>query len=183
MNKIYHLDIKGPYEILSIYDNNELIAEVLLLGTAHVSKESVEDVENAINQYKPHIVCVELCEPRHESLLDSEKWKNLDITKVIKEKKIALLASNLILSSFQKKIGLMTGTKPGEEMFKASQLARENSLRLILIDREIRITLLRAWRNISFWNKLWLMNYLFVSLLFAEDISKEQIEQLKQKDA
>lgn len=183
MNKIYHLDIKGPYEILSIYDNNELIAEVLLLGTAHVSNESVEDVENAINQYKPHIVCVELCEPRHESLLDSEKWKNLDITKVIKEKKIALLASNLILSSFQKKIGLMTGTKPGEEMFKASQLARENSLRLILIDREIRITLLRAWRNISFWNKLWLMNYLFVSLLFAEDISKEQIEQLKQKDA
>ena len=183
MNKIDHLNIKGPYEILSIYDKNDLIAEVLLLGTAHVSKESVKDVENAIKHYQPNIVCVELCEPRHESLLNPDKWKNLDITKVIKEKKIALLASNLILSSFQKKIGLMTGTKPGEEMLKASQLARENSLRLILIDREIRITLLRAWRNISLWNKLWLINYLFVSLLFTEDINQEQIEQLKQKDA
>jgi pheromone shutdown-related protein TraB len=174
--------IKGPYEIIKINKNN-IEAEVLLLGTAHVSLESIKDVENAINEFNPNIVCIELCEPRHESLLNPDRWKNLDIVKVIKEKKIALLASNLILSSFQKKIGLKTGAVPGSEMLKASELAREKKLKLFFIDREIRITMLRAWNNINFWNKLWLINYLIVSLLYAEEITKEQIEELKKKDA
>ncbi|GIX42648.1 MAG: pheromone shutdown protein [Leptospiraceae bacterium] len=177
-----NLNINGPYEIIKFRKNKKTIAEVLLLGTAHVSKESVQDVENAIKYFKPDIICVELCEPRHESLLNPDRWKSLDITKVIKENKIALLASNLILSSFQKKVGLKTGAIPGAEMLTASKIARKNHIRLILIDREIRTTLLRAWHNINLWNKLWLINYLFISLLFAESITEEQIEDLKKKD-
>lgn len=182
-NSKFKLDVSGPYEYLELKKNNKVIAKILLLGTAHVSKESVKDVEIAFEKFKPDIVCVELCEPRHESLLNPERWKNLDITKVIKEKKVALLASNLILASFQKKIGLKTGINPGAEMLKASELARKNHHRLVLIDREVRITLMRAWHKINFFQKLWLVNYLLVSLIVSEEIKEEQIEELKSKDA
>ncbi len=173
-----NLKIKGPYLLLKKKNHT-----LLLLGTAHVSLDSVKDVENAFENFKPDYVCVELCEPRHESLLNPEKWKSLDIAQVIKEKKISLLASNLILSSFQKKIGLKLGVQPGMEMLIASEFARKNHIRLFLIDREIKTTLLRAWHSISFFQKIWLIQYLIASLIISEDISQEQIEKLKTKDA
>ncbi len=100
--KIDYLKISGPFEIIKIYKNKKIMVEILLLGTAHISKDSVKDVENAFYKFQPDVVCIELCKSRYESLIDPEKWKKLDITRLIKEKKIALLASSLILSSFQK---------------------------------------------------------------------------------
>lgn len=169
--------VKGPYEILTVGT-----AEVFVLGTAHISRSSVEDVEHAIAKWKPDAVCVELCRPRHEALLDPDRWKKMDLTKVIREKKLALLASNLILSSFQKKIGNRTGVRPGEEMRRASELAREKGLELVFIDREIRTTLSRAWAKVGFFSKMWLSSYLLTSLLVKEKISAEEIEKMKQKD-
>lgn len=169
--------LKGPHELLTVDGN-----DILLLGTAHISRSSVEDVENAIEKWKPDVVCVELCRPRHEALLDPDRWKNMDLTKVIREKKLALLASNLILSSFQKKIGDQTGVRPGEEMRRASELAREKRLELVLIDREIRTTLSRAWARVGFFSRMWLGSYLLTSLLVKEEVSTEEIEEMKQKD-
>lgn len=181
MNEKKFKDIKGPFEIIVIKRNKKKFI-IFLLGTAHISKDSVIDVEEGIKIFKPDIVCVELCKSRYESILNQDKWKNLDIVKVIKEKKLALLASNLILSSFQKKIGLEVGIKPGSEMMKALEIAKEKNIKLHFIDREIRTTLLRAWRNISFFDKIWLINYLISSLLISEKITQEEIEKLKQKD-
>ncbi|MFN3603505.1 MAG: TraB/GumN family protein [Leptonema sp. (in: bacteria)] len=172
---------QGPYEIVTIKKNKKKFI-ILLLGTAHISKESIMDVEVSIQQFGPDIICVELCKSRFESILNPDKWKNLDIVKVIKEKKIALLASNLILSSFQKKIGLDIGIQPGSEMIKAIELAKEKNIKIRYIDREIRTTLLRTWRNISFFDKIWLVNYLIATLLISEKITEQEIEKLKQKD-
>lgn len=173
--------IKGPYEILK-QKKNKYNYTIFLLGTAHISKDSIMDVEKGILKFKPNIICVELCKSRFESLQNPDRWKHLDIVKVIKERKVALLASNLFLSSFQKKIGWDVGVKPGSEMKKAIEMAKEFNIQISFIDREIRTTLLRAWRNISLWDKVWLINYLIASLLIPEKITEEEIEKLKQKD-
>ncbi len=155
---------------------------MILLGTAHVSRKSVEDVDRLFREHKPDTVCVELCDSRYQSLRDPDRWKKLDLARVIKDGKIGLLASSLILSAFQKKIGETTGARPGDEMVRAADLAVKAGVRLVLADREVRITLSRAWRQVGLWSKMWLASNLFASLLVKEDIEEEEIERLKQED-
>ena len=156
--------------------------EILVIGTAHVSRQSVEDTRAAFEDLDPDAVCVELCRPRYDSMQDPDRWRKLDLSKLVKEKKLGLLASSLILSAFQKKVGMSTGIKPGEEMMVASQLAESNDKKLVLADREIRTTLSRAWSRVGFFSKLWLMSTLMTSLLVREDVGEEEIERLKQDD-
>lgn len=169
--------IRGPY-----FEIKEGRTEVLVLGTAHVSKQSVEDVENAVAAFKPDCVAVELCRPRHEAMLDPDRWRNFDLTKVIKEKKLGLLASSLILSAFQKKIGENSGIKPGAEMLRASELARTKNIDLVFADREIRTTLKRAWGKVGIFSRLWIVSNLGASLLAKEELDEEEIEKMKQDD-
>lgn len=169
--------IKGPHSVVDVNG-----VEVVILGTAHISRESVEDVKLGFEKLNPDGVAVELCQSRYDSMMDPDRWKKLDIGKVIKEKKLGLLASSLILSSFQKKIGESTGVKPGEEMRLASILADEGDKQLFLVDRDIRTTLSRAWGQVGFFSKLWLASNLITSLLVKEEIEPEEIERLKQED-
>ncbi len=158
-------------------------SEIWLLGTAHVSVKSIEDVKNSFAAIKPDAVCVELCQSRFDAMNDPDRWRNLDISRLIREQKIWVLASSLILSAFQKKVGESTGSRPGEEMLTALRLAEKNGVRLVLADREIRTTLRRAWHQVGFFSKLWLVSYLFASLLVREEIEAEEIERLKNEDA
>ena len=155
---------------------------VLVLGTAHVSRASVMDVEEVEALYAPQLIAVELCAPRYEALNDPDRWRKLDLARVIRERKVWLLLSSLVLSAFQKKIGEVTGSRPGAEMLRAAELADERKATLVLADREIRITLARAWARVGVFSRLWLMSTLLASLLVRDDISSEQIEELKQKD-
>ena len=157
-------------------------ADITILGTAHVSKESVRDVERAVVAVKPNAMCVELCQPRYDALRDPDRWRRLDLSRLIKDKKIGLLISSLILSSFQKKIGAEAGVQPGAEMIRAAELAEEQGIPLFLSDREVRVTLIRAWRKVGFFSRLWLASTLFASLLVRDDIPAEEIERLKQED-
>lgn len=156
--------------------------DTLVLGTAHVSAQSVDDVREILRLQKPDVVAVELCASRFDALNDQDRWRNLDLGRVIREKKIWLLASSLILSSFQKKIGELTGSRPGEEMLVAARLAEETGAVLSLADREVRITLARAWSRVGFFSRLWLISNLMASLLVSEDVDPEEIENLKQQD-
>ncbi len=156
--------------------------DVIALGAAHVSRQSVEDVAALHAAFRPDAVAVELCQPRLDSLTDPDRWKRLDIARVIKERKIWLLASSLILSAFQKKIGAASGVSPGDEMLAAVRLARESGAELILADREVRVTLSRAWSQVGFFSRLWLMSTLMASLLINEEVGEEEIERLKQRD-
>ena len=156
--------------------------EIILVGTAHVSRESADLVERVIKEEKPDTVAVELCQSRYQAMTEENKWQETDLIKVIKEKKAFLLLSNLMLASFQKKIGKKLGIKPGEEMLRAINTAKEMDVHIHLADRDIRITLSRTWRLMGFWTKFKLLFQLITSMGDVEEIEKEDIEKLKQQD-
>jgi len=152
--------------------------EIYLVGTAHVLKESKEEVEKIINLVDPDIVCVELCESRYESLKEKERWKNLDIIEVIRNGQGFLLFITMILSSFQKKIGLNLDSTPGDEMIIAIELAKIKDRKVIFADRDINITLKRAWGLSSFKDKINIINILLLSILFGEEVEEKEIKEL-----
>ncbi len=155
---------------------------VILVGTAHVSRESVQQVRDTIQEEKPDTVCVELCPSRYQSIRQKERWQQTDIVKVIKEKKSFLLLSNLLLASFQKRIAKKFDINPGAEMIKAIETAEEVRAEIHLADRDIHTTLSRTWRAMGFWSKIKLMFQLILSLGEVEDIKEEDIEKMKQQD-
>jgi pheromone shutdown-related protein TraB len=156
--------------------------EILLIGTAHVSKESVDLVNQVIDEERPDTVCVELCRPRYQSLTQSKTWSDTNLFKVIKEKKAFLLLSNLMLAYFQKKIGQKLGSKPGEEMMRAVQAAEAVGADIHLADRDIRTTLSRTWRFMGLWTKIKLLAQLITSSGELDSITPEEVEKLKRED-
>jgi len=156
--------------------------KIILVGTAHISDDSIQEVESVIQEEQPDSVCVELCASRYESIRNADHWKNMDIVKVIKEGKAPMLVMNLILSAFQKKMGDKLGVKPGAEMVKAIAIAEEVGSEIVLADRDITITFKRAWGNLSFWEKMKLFTQMLLSIFESPDISKEEVEELKNKD-
>jgi pheromone shutdown-related protein TraB len=157
--------------------------EITLIGTAHVSKESAELVERVIEAEKPDTVCVELCEPRYQSLTQKKLWQETDLIKVIREKKAFLLLLNLMLAYFQKRIGKKLGIRPGEEMMRAMQAAEKVGAQVHLADRDIRVTLSRTWRLMRFWTKVKLLAQFLASAKDMDEITQEDIENLKKQDA
>ncbi len=155
---------------------------VILLGTAHVSQESADLVKKIIQEEKPDTVCVELCEPRFQTIRQKNMWQEMDIIKVIKEKKAFLLFSNLLLASFQKRLAKKFDIKPGQEMISAIDTADAVNADIHLADREIRITLSRAWRIMGAWEKMKLLFQMLLSFGEVDDISEEDIEKMKQED-
>ena len=156
--------------------------EITLIGTAHVSRESADLVTRVIEEEKPDTVCVELCESRYKAIKQKNRWQNTDLIKVIREKKSFLLLSNLLLTSFQKKIGQKLGVKPGEEMIRAMESADSVGAHIHLADRDIRITLSRTWRLMGLWTKMKLLAQLVTSMGEVDSIKEEDIEKKKDKD-
>lgn len=156
--------------------------EILLIGTAHVSRESARQVKAIIDTERPDTVCVELCDPRYQAIRQSDQWQNTDIIKIIKDKKAFLLLSNLMLASFQKRIAAKLDVKPGEEMLVAVNAADAVGADVHLADREIRITLARTWRVMGWWDKIKLIFQLLLSLGEIDEISEADVEKMKQQD-
>ena len=127
--------------------------ELIIIGTAHISKQSAELVSEVIRAEKPDIVCVELDKQRFEALSNQKKWENLDLKSIIKQKQLSTLIINILLSSYQKKLGSKLGVNPGVELLEAAKVAEELNIPIELGDRDVRITLKRAWRSMSFWQK------------------------------
>ena len=169
-------------------NNNNLIhltfneKEFVLIGTAHVSKESARLAKAVIEEEKPDTVCVELCQSRYQAIRQKERWQDTDIVKVIRERKSFLLLSNLLLASFQKRIAKQFDVKPGEEMIAAINAAESAGARIQLADRDIRTTLSRTWRVMGFWSKIRLLFELALSLGQLNEIKEEDIEKMKQQD-
>lgn len=153
-----------------------------LIGTAHVSQKSVEEVARVIDEVRPDTVCVELDQTRYETLLDEDRFRKLDIFQVIKEKKVLYMLATLTLTAYQKRLGDKLGVKPGAEMRRAIEKARDVGAELILADRDIQATLKRSWANLGFWNKIELINAMLFGFFSAGDISEDQVESLKDKD-
>jgi pheromone shutdown-related protein TraB len=155
--------------------------EFILLGTAHVSRESVEEVGRIITEEKPERVCVEIDNSRYASMTKSQDWSSLNIYQVIKQKKSFLLLGNLVLASFQRRLGIDLGVKPGEEMMKAVETARDMGIPVSFSDREIQTTLRRAWAKTGLWGKSKLLSAMLSSVFTTEKLSPREIEELKKK--
>ncbi|MBT7522682.1 MAG: TraB/GumN family protein [Nitrospina sp.] len=155
---------------------------ITLLGTAHVSKESVALVEEQILSKEFDCIAVELCPARYENLKNKSWWQNLDIYEVFKKKKASLLLINLALSAYQRRLADKVGVEAGKEMMRAIELAIENEIRLEVVDRDITTTLHRLITKVSFWQKIKIFSGLVVGIFVGEKIDKEQIESLKKGD-
>lgn len=157
--------------------------EIILIGTAHMSHDSVDEVSNIIDEQKPDHVCVEIDAGRFKTMTQGQDWKSLSIFKVIKQKKGFLLLANLVLGSYQKRIGVDVGLSPGEEMLAAVKKAEAAGIEYSFADREVQTTLRRAWRLSSLWNKMKLLSVLLSSIFTKEKLSEDDIEKLKKKSA
>lgn len=155
--------------------------DIILVGTAHISRESIEDVERSIREEQPDCVCVELDEQRYKALTNEKQWQELDIIEVLKSGKGFLLLANLVLAAFQKRIGADVGVKPGDEMKAAITVAQSLAIHTELVDRPIHTTLKRAWAKNNLWGKSKLLATLLSSAFSTEKLSAEEIEALKDK--
>lgn len=155
---------------------------ITLIGTAHVSKKSVELIEEKINSGQYDCIAVELCRSRHENMINRSWWKDLDIYEIFRQKKAMLLLINMALSTFQRRLAEKVGVEAGMEMQRAIQLAGQMGIRLEAIDRNITTTLQRLIRRVSLWQKLKLFAGVVVGFFVGDEITEEQIENLKKGD-
>jgi pheromone shutdown-related protein TraB len=156
--------------------------DVYLVGTAHISQESVEDVRATIAQVRPESVCIELCKARHQAMTRADHWRRMDIHQIIRGKKATFLLAQLIMSSFYRRLGERLGVQPGAEMLEAISATEQAGAQLVLADRDIEITLKRVWGYLGFWSKLKLATQVVTGLFLPEPIDAEMIEQLKKQD-
>lgn len=156
--------------------------EFIIVGTAHISRESADLVREVIENEKPDVVCVELDEKRLTALSEKNRWENLDLKSIIKQKQLSTLIVNLILSSYQKKLGEKLGVNPGTELLEAVNTAKEKNIPFELCDREARITLRRAWHSMSLWQKLKLVVGGFGGIFEKQDLTEEKLAELRSKD-
>jgi pheromone shutdown-related protein TraB len=154
----------------------------ILIGTAHVSKHSAEQVKEVIEAERPDSVCVELDEQRYKTITEGAKWKEMDIIQVIKEKRASLLLMNLAISSFQNRMAKELGIKAGQEMIQGIESAKETGAKLVLADRNIQITFSRIWGNLGLKGKAILLSQIITSIFSRDSISEEDLEKMKEQD-
>jgi pheromone shutdown-related protein TraB len=156
--------------------------EIILIGTAHVSQESVNLVRRVIETERPDCVCVELDTKRYEALAQRKRWEVLDLREIIRKKQLSTLLINLVLASYQKKLGDQLGVKPGTELLEAAKIAEEHKIPMALCDRDVRVTMRRAWRSTSFLRKNYLLATLLTSMFEETEITEEKLRELKETD-
>ena len=156
--------------------------QFILVGTAHISRASVELVHQVIAREKPDCVCVELDAKRYESLSEKKRWKTLDLKQIIRNKQLSTLMINLVLASYQKKLGDQLGVMPGSELLEAATTAQALDIPVSLCDRDVRVTMRRAWKTTSFWRKNYLVASLIASLFEETEITEEKLKALKETD-
>ena len=156
--------------------------EFILVGTAHVSRESADLVREVIEKERPDCVCIELDAQRFEALSHRQRWENLDLRQVIRQRQLAPLLANLVLASYQKKLGGALGVIPGTELLEAARAAEQHAIPVALCDRDVRITLRRAWGSMSLWNKSKLLAALLTSIVDHPEIDEAELRRIRNQD-
>lgn len=156
--------------------------EYTILGTAHVSRSSAEEVKRLIETGDFDSVAIELCEARFQSLTGDKRWRELDLFKILREGKAGMVMASLALGAYQQRLADQFGIEPGAEMRAAVAAAKASGAELQLIDRDLNVTLKRVYRSIPFWRRFVLFSGLVTSMFSSDEISEEDIENLKQGD-
>ena len=170
-------DYPSDVRVLAVDDR-----EFVLVGTAHVSRESADLVREVIEKERPDCVCIELDAQRFEALSQRRRWESLDLKQVIRHQQLAPLLANLLLASYQKKLGGTLGVLPGTELLEAARVAEERGIPVALCDRDVRVTLRRAWASMSLWNKAKLLAALLASLVDRPELDEEELRRIRDQD-
>jgi len=150
--------------------------KIILVGTAHISKDSIIEVKEVIKKFKPDIVAVELCKRRHDNIINKDKWENTPINKLLKSNNAYFMLAQTFLSSIQRRLGKDQGVEPGSEMIAAINEAKRNNLKIALVDRDISITLKRAWKKMGFIEKIRLLWEFLKAIIGYEEEDIDQID-------
>jgi pheromone shutdown-related protein TraB len=153
-----------------------------LLGTAHVSRASAEEVGAMLGTGEYDAVAVELCRSRFTALMDPKSLSQMDLFSVIRQRRVYMVVANLALSAYQQRLADQFGIEPGAEQRAAVRIAKEMDLPVLLIDREIGVTLKRISANLSWWKRYTLFTGILAAMLTSEKVSEEEIERLKEGD-
>ncbi|HXK26346.1 MAG TPA: TraB/GumN family protein [Myxococcota bacterium] len=156
--------------------------EILLVGTAHVSRESAELVRELIEKERPDRVCIELDAQRYEALTQRRRWEELDLREVTRKRQLAPLLANLVLAAYQKKLGGSIGVLPGSELVEAARAAEAQDIPVVLCDRDVRVTLRRVWASLSLWEKSKLIGALMVALIERPELDEDTLRRLRDQD-
>jgi pheromone shutdown-related protein TraB len=156
--------------------------QFVLVGTAHISRQSVDLVREVIERERPDCVCVELDPQRYAALAEEKRFEAQDLRQIIANRQLATLLMNLVLGSYQKRLGMKLGVTPGSELLEATKVAEQFGIPISLCDRDIRITLRRAWHSLSLWRKFMLMSSLLASVFESPEISEEELARIREKD-
>ena len=154
----------------------------VLLGTAHVSRASVEAVIQMADSGEYDAIAVELCPARHQALTKQQQWQDMDLYRIIREKKAGLVMANLALGAYQRRIAEQFGIEPGAELKAAADAAIAHDMPLQLIDRDLATTLKRSYRSVPWYKRMMLTTGLIMSTVSSDEIDEEQIEKLKEGD-
>lgn len=156
--------------------------EIWLVGTAHISAESVQLVHEVIERERPDCVCVELDERRFQALSEKNRWEGLDLREVIKHRQLATLLLNFLLSSYQRRLGGKLGVMPGSELLEATRTAERLGIPYQLCDRDVRITLRRAWSALSLLDKSKLLATALAASVQEQALDEAELRRIRQKD-
>lgn len=157
--------------------------ELFIVGAAHVSRQSVLEVQRVVEELRPNSVCVELDAARLETLTDESRWDRLDVRDTIRKDRAGLFAASLMFSGFQRRLGDRLGVRPGSEMLAAIEAARKVDAEVVLADRDIQATLLRCYRSLGTLDRAKVSAVLAVLPFAAGDIDEAEVEQLKDQRA
>jgi len=158
------------------------VGDTLLIGVAHVSPQSVQEVREAIESYQPDVVAVELCPSRYKVLTEKERWEQTPITSFLKGGRVYLLLAQTFLSSIQWRIGKEFGSEPGAEMVAAIDEAKKRDLEIALVDRDISVTLKRAWRKMGVREKMRLAWEFVKAMVGYEEDEDFDLKELMEQD-
>ena len=153
--------------------------KIILVGTAHISKDSVEEVRSVIEEHKPDIVAVELCQRRYDGLTKKAQWENTPIASLLKSNNAYYLLAQTFLSSIQRRLGKEYGVEPGSEMIAAMEEAKKHKIDVALVDRDISVTLKRAWKKMGFLEKF-RVTWEFLKAIVGYD--EETLEEIDLKE-
>ncbi|HPD76725.1 MAG TPA: TraB/GumN family protein [Methanoregulaceae archaeon] len=156
------------------------MAEIRVVGTAHVSQQSVDEVRAAIGDFLPDVVAIELDPSRFQAL--KKQAADPTIKDVLEVKNFNTLLVQWLLAYLQRKIGFDVGVEPGAEMKAAIEEAEKRGIAIALVDRDIRLTLLRFWNSLGVLEKIRMMWALVVSIAEVDNGEQIDIESLKDQN-
>ena len=131
------------------------MAKITVIGTSHISPQSIRKVKETINKIKPDCVTIELCPERFWAL-----------RKGYERPKLSSGLTHYLLGVIQQHLGQMTGVLPGTEMMSAAEAGQEVGAKVVLIDKDIH-EIMDGIARVSFWEKFKLFSKLFISLIIA----------------